>query len=182
MSHCMIDLETMGVGPDSLILSVGAVMFDPNDPAHEVLDRFHVAIEFASHYRLGGRVDPETWEWWMSPERDAARKRLHTMEKINIVSALDGFHEWYMPRGHDGAIPVWGNGAAFDNTILRSAYRHISTPCPWNFTHDRCYRTIKNLAPDVPLPPNLDHHDALADAMVQAFHLKDIVKHLELKL
>lgn len=168
----------MGTGNNALILSIGAVKFDPFKFEHSVESSFHVAILIESHLRLGGEVSGSTIDWWMSPLRDKPRARLDRMEKIDIASALDGFQSWY---GNE-SLPTWGNGATFDNVILRNAFRHIGRDCPWQFWHDCCYRTLKNIAKQVPLPKNFNEHDALADATIQAFHIKDICRVLELTL
>lgn len=68
-------------------------------------------------------------------------------------------------------IRVWGNGAAFDNVILASAYRRVTAGTPWQYWNDRCYRTVKALHPDVPMQRTGDHHNALDDAISQAHQL-----------
>ncbi len=43
MKHCMIDLETLDVKPTAVILSIGAVVFDPENNKREI-DTFYVNI------------------------------------------------------------------------------------------------------------------------------------------
>ena len=45
---------------------------------------------------------------------------------------------------------------------------------PFRFTHDRCFRTMKALFPDVPYLLPTVAHDALQDAIAQAFHLQKL--------
>lgn len=70
---------------------------------------------------------------------------------------------------------VWGNGAAFDNVILRRAYERTSREsmkAPWPHWNDRCYRTIKGLyGHQVKIERTGTHHHALDDAASQARHL-----------
>jgi hypothetical protein len=40
---------------------------------------------------------------------------------------------------------VWGNGATFDNVILRASYERELIPCLWHFWNDRDVRTIVEL-------------------------------------
>ena len=42
-------------------------------------------------------------------------------------------------------LRIWGNGAGFDNTLLRQAYEVNSREVPWAFRHDRCFRTLRGL-------------------------------------
>jgi inhibitor of KinA sporulation pathway (predicted exonuclease) len=80
-----------------------------------------------------------------------------------------------------GAL-VWGNGADFDNPILAAAYRATGISQGWKPYNGRCYRTIKNLAPQVRLVRTGTHHNALDDARAQAQHLLDIVEYTSLTL
>lgn len=46
---------------------------------------------------------------------------------------------------------------------------------PWSHRDDRCYRTLKNLRPDVAFEPYDTHHNALDDAFAQATHAERIL-------
>lgn len=181
--HCMIDIETFGTNNEAAILSIGAVKFDPNeavqhsDPTLWHFENFHVAVTLESCVGLGLKMDASTVMWWMDEKRDAARKKLFAMERVDLASTLDGFLQWYGPQ----SLPTWGNGASFDNVILRSAFKACGMTAPWQFWDDRCYRTLKNLV-DVKRPYNAEAHSALADAQQQARHLQLIVKELGLTL
>lgn len=170
----MIDLETFGTGNDAVILSIGAVKFDPETSGMPLTDGFYVAIDPRSCVAAGLKMDASTVMWWMDEDRDEARRALMSTERLDLVTALEGFTMWF---GHE-SLPVWGNGATFDNVILRSAFRATGQDCPWHFWHDRCYRTVKNLAPGVELQREGTHHHALADARSQAAHLLEIMTYL----
>jgi hypothetical protein len=178
--HCMIDLETMGTGNNAAIVSIGAVMFDPMDSAHILIDSFHVRVDLQSSIDYGGKVTSATIEWWMDPKRAEARKRWLSMEPVDLASALHGFNAWF----GSSSMPTWGNGVAFDNVILQNAFMQTHGQSPWEFHHDRCFRTLKNLVgADCPQPmPVGVSHDALSDATWQAYMVKNIAKHLGLKL
>jgi exodeoxyribonuclease VIII len=189
----MLDLETFGNGNDAVIVSIGAVKFD----ADNILDEFHVGVEPTSCTQLGLRLDVDTILWWMHPDRGAARDALLSLERVDLPSALQGFAQWYadvptlngdVPFPGEGAhvhgaeLPIWGNGATFDNVILRSAYRVCGMTYPARFWNDRCYRTVKGLAPEIQLVREGTHHDACDDARCQAKHLQAIAKHLNIAL
>ncbi len=65
---------------------------------------------------------------------------------------------------------IWGNGAAFDNTLLIEACERCGVQPAWKFHRDRCYRTLKTLFPDVELIRSGTFHHALDDAKSQAEH------------
>lgn len=168
----MVDLETLGTGHNAVILSIGAVKFDPHD-ASVPMDRFYVRVSAESCVQFGLTIDPQTVMWWMNKDRAGARESLFGMDPLDLPTALEGFSIWM-----GGDMPVWGNGATFDNVILRHAFKAINMDCPWKFWNDRCYRTMKNIAPkiavDTPIERIGTHHNALDDAMTQANHLQRI--------
>jgi hypothetical protein len=71
-------------------------------------------------------------------------------------------------------VLVWSNGASFDIPILNSAFNDVNVAAPWKFYNERCYRTMKNLYPDVPYAraEGSVAHNALHDARDQARHLQ----------
>jgi hypothetical protein len=172
IQHMMVDLETMGTHVGAPILSIGAVMFDPN--SDDMGERFHVGIELESNVECGRHPDPSTIMWWMAEDRAEARKALLDLPKVDLYSALDELAKW----APEGEVWVWGNGAAFDNVILASAYKTVGIEPFWKYKHDRCFRTINHLAPDVEWEDYGTAHDALDDAVSQARHLQKVVKHL----
>lgn len=178
MQHVMIDLETLGTSNDSVILSLGAVKFDPNGVGHE--DALYMAIDPTSCLAYNLTVDGETLKWWFDPDRDEARHKLMGDTMLDLPTALDAFSRWF---GYT-SVPVWGNGSTFDNVILRSAFKAIGYECPWKFWHDRCFRTIKSLpgAQLVQTPRVGTGHHALDDAIWQAQHLQHIVAEMTLAI
>lgn len=177
MLNVMLDLETMGKGPDAAIVAIGAVKFDP---ATGLGDTFYANVDLASSVEHKGVMDASTVMWWMK-QSDAARQRLVTPDPVCIADALLRFEDWVNGGPHIQRpatdVAMWGNGAAFDNVILRGAYERLGLEPPWQFRGDRCYRTLKALHPEVPLPPSEGtHHNALDDAVFQARHLLEILK------
>jgi exodeoxyribonuclease VIII len=176
----MVDLETLSTSSNALILSIGAAKFDPLGA--EVTDTFHTAIDLdqlpANAY--GFDISPSTVKWWLAEDKTAARAALAEASKTDLHSALYGFADWFGPE----SLPVWGNGATFDNVILRNAFTKLmgAESAPWKFWHDRCYRTIKNLAPGLDYEHTGVAHSAVGDAISQALHLQKVIKHLGLEV
>jgi hypothetical protein len=169
--HMMVDLETMGTHVGAPIISIGAVMFDPN--SDDMGERFHVGIELESNVQFGRHPDPGTIMWWLGQSKEAQNALLE-LPKVDLYVALDELAKW----APEGETWVWGNGAAFDNVILASAYKSVGLEPFWRYKHDRCFRTITNLAPDVAWVADGLEHDALDDAVAQARHMQKVVKHL----
>lgn len=172
MKNVMVDLETLGNGSNSVILSIGAVLFDDTGIGNE----FDINVDPQSCVDAGLKIDVSTVMWWMK-QSDAARKALNKDDTATLQVALGEF-TMFMRR--TGAVYVWGNGATFDNVILSNAYKAVDMDVPWKFYNDRCYRTLKNLYPNVEQPADIGTaHNALDDARWQATHAVEILKFIK---
>lgn len=172
MNNVMIDLETMSTKSDAAIVAIGAVKFDANG----IKDKINIVVDLKSSVDQFGHLDANTILWWMK-QAPAARDILTNTEGLHIIDALNMLSSFI---GKDDR--VWGNGATFDNVVLKSAYDNCSIPVPWKYYNNMCYRTLKNLVPDVKLIRSGIHHSALDDAMSQANHLVAIMEQLGLDL
>ena len=159
----MLDLETMGNGSRAAIIAIGAVAFDQTG----VHDHFYSTVDLESSMRAGMECDASTIMWWMQ-QSEQARAAFKNPTNETLERALSAFYEFCQ---RNDAAGMWGNGAAFDNAILSSAYRLCGVEQPWKFWNDKCYRTIKGLYPDIRLVRKGTHHNALDDAISQAEHL-----------
>lgn len=163
MNNIMLDLETMGRGPNSAIIAVGAVRFDD-----DVTDKFYKLITLRSSVKAGLEMDPDTVMWWLGQDKKAQEQ--FELPAVDLEECLDLFADWI----GDDAI-VWGNGAAFDNVILANAYDKVDIETPWSFMNDRCYRTMKNMKPEIKMKRTGIFHCAVDDAESQARHLMTIL-------
>lgn len=169
-THVMNDIETLGTGDDALILSIGAVKFD----ADGEFDSFHMAIDVDDAQYHGLTITAGTVLWWLGEDKADARRALLGMVRHPLLTVLTEYQSWYGEK----SLPTWGNGATFDNVIMRSAFRAVGQDVPWQFWHDRCYRTMKSLPGAPKMTRKGVHHSALDDARSQAHHLIDIWNHL----
>lgn len=171
----MLDLETMGNGSKAAIIAIGAVKFNTGN--RQIFDRFYSRVDLQSCMDAGLEISASTVMWWLQQSEAARSEFKGTLPSLH--TALVGFTAW-MKKEPTGSR-VWGNGATFDNVILTNAYTALKMERPWSYKDDRCYRTIKALNPQVPLPQNLNltGHRADHDAEFQAIHLMDIWPHMK---
>ena len=163
----MLDLETMGTGPNAAIVAIAAVEFDA--ATNQLGDRYYNTVSLDSAIEEGGVVDGETVMWWL---RQSSHARMElARDPISIRYALERFLKWL-----HGEPYVWGNGSDFDNVILRSAFERSGLPVPWSHKSNRCYRTLSSLYPDVPYTRHGVPHCALDDAKSQALHAMTILR------
>ncbi|EEZ7954392.1 exonuclease, partial [Escherichia coli] len=113
--HLMIDLETMGKNPDAPIISIGAIFFDPQ--TGEMGPEFSKTIDLET---AGGVIDRDTIKWWLKQSREAQSAIL--TDEIPLDDALLQLREFIDENSGEFFVQVWGNGATFDNVILRRSY------------------------------------------------------------
>ncbi|HBN3482076.1 TPA: 3'-5' exoribonuclease [Escherichia coli] len=171
--HLMIDLETMGKNPDAPIISIGAIFFDPQ--TGEMGPEFSKTIDLET---AGGVIDRDTIKWWLKQSREAQSAIL--TDEIPLDDALLQLREFIDENSGEFFVQVWGNGANFDNVILRRSYERQGIPCPWRWSNDRDVRTIVELGKAIDfdartaIPFEGVRHNALDDARYQAKYVSAI--------
>lgn len=176
MNRIMLDLETMGTGPNAAIIAIGAVFFAPE--TQELGAEFYRVVDLESSMQCGGVCDASTILWWM--QQDDAARSAFARKGNSLPFVLGEFAHW-VSRGLDARnTEVWGNGATFDNVILSQAYKNCELPRPWTYKGDRCYRTMREVFPHIEHKPYGTYHNALDDAKGQAIHLMEIFREAEL--
>lgn len=152
------------------------------------------AMEYHTHYDATSDAwrkypltrDPETVEWWNSPDRAIAAGEPF-LNPVDLRNALHTFADWlhhvsgridpyspgvnYVPVQ---CIALWSHGPAFDVAILAAAYEAVGLPVPWHYRAPRDTRTAFDMA-DVgdhsAWMQQFNHgtaHHALDDAISQA--------------
>ena len=174
----MLDLETLGKEPKSIIVSIGAVEFSETEVSE---NKFFTNIDPEDCQSYGLKINASTFLWWMG-QSEAARLAITGSEKVKLKEALISFSSWLLMDSSKDDVIVWGNGADFDNTILSSSYIETGLEQPWSFRNNRCYRTIKNLSPDIRIETSGTRHNALDDAVSQAHHLIKIFNNNSLEI
>jgi DNA polymerase III epsilon subunit-like protein len=174
----MLDLETLGTRPGSVILTIGAVRFDENG----TYESFYKGISIDDSKKHDLKVCPNAHAWWLDQTKEALDTAFSGTAKLD--DALNGFCEWVASLGVSEwrDVNVWGNGSDFDNALLAEAYAVVGMRQPWSFTGNRCYRTMKNMFQGIEVPSVGVQHNALDDAIYQADHLIAICKHHNLGL
>ncbi|HGV1841960.1 TPA: 3'-5' exoribonuclease [Escherichia coli] len=171
--HMMIDLETMGKNPDAPLISIGAIFFDPQ--TGDMGPEFSKTIDMDT---AGGVIDRGTIKWWLKQSREAQSAIL--TDEIPLDDALLQLREFIDENSGEFFVQVWGNGANFDNTILRRSYERQGIPCPWRYYNDRDVRTIVELGKAIDfdartaIPFEGERHNALDDARYQAKYVSVI--------
>lgn len=169
----MIDLETFSTKSNALMTVLGAAV---RDPSGEIVT-FEMAVDTKYWERDQLHIDPETVKWWLQ-QSQAARDAV-TTPGLSLPLVCGAFNDWInqlkMP---DVPLRLWGNAASFDNVILRKNYEVAGINPAWGFRDDMCYRTLKNLYPQVPFTKPDTPHKASSDAEAQLIHLEALLEYM----
>lgn len=166
----MIDIETMGMGPDGAIVGIAAAMFDMQK--QEIGPTFKRAVNLATSVDAGMSMKPSTIMFWLGQTEEARRSIM--WQTVRLTDALNEFNEWMAEHSRPRDLRVYGNSPSFDLVILQTAYRLTGIPCPWHYTNERDFRTIRAMYPSVEY--NTDDkgdaaHDPMVDVKFQINHL-----------
>lgn len=182
-THLMVDLETMGSGPDAPIVSIGAVYFDPS--TGNTGAEFYQVVSLESSMSFGMKPDASTIQWWLKQSSEA-RSAILVDEALGLRETLELLADFIAENAANGShtVQLWGNGCSFDNVILRRAYALTETPFSVPFWNDRDVRTMVELGKSVGINPRYDipfegdMHNALSDARHQVKYVSAIWQRL----
>ena len=171
MADCMIDIETVGTGPEACILTIAAQSFDPMGqgyyPRH-----FYARIDTDS--QPGRNIEQGTIDWWATQPAEAQQEAFGEDNRVPLNSALEELGRMIWQSNL-----IWANGPTFDCTIIEHAYKSYNKPLPWKYHKVRDTRTIYSLWPE--LPRAAASHHALQDCRRQIDMLQATLKHLNIE-
>lgn len=168
MNHAMIDLETLGTRTGSIILSIGAVVFDPmagkvhtKKPHAGYFQNVSINDSLASNYTL----DKDTLLFWMD-QSEEAKANVFKKPCSELEYIMASFEAWLKA----GKIErLWGHPSAFDLSMLAVMWDKDKRKVPWKVQHTRCSCTLlQTLGLKVELSEGHVEHHALHDAIDQA--------------
>lgn len=177
----MLDIETLSTAQDALVLSVGAVLFDPYGAPGSIIETMHVPLVLD---QKGSMTNLDTVMWWFG-QTEAAKAMVQLRKDValhtprQMFTAMADMLARNTPASGRRVTKVWGNSVSFDCTILRRLAEREGIDVPWGFRDENCYRTwfaeFKCLDIYVEAAAEIFvAHDALADAKYQAATLQTI--------
>jgi len=174
LSDVMIDLETLATSPNSAVLTIGAVKFDPfnDDINNPTCEKLYLKIDIDSCNELLLEINDDTIEWWSKQSKEAQDEAFSAEGRIHIRDAFNQLYKFCW-----GAKRIWSHGASFDTVICENIFRKLGKACPWNFWQVRCTRTLFDIGIDPKRPPVLKHH-ALEDAWNQVIGVQNVFHRL----
>lgn len=167
VKHIMIDIETLSTAKNAVVLSIGAVHFDPKTGV--ILDEFYKELRLSD--QANRKADLNTVQWWIKqvanhPERASIFEQDDIGKRCPVRNALILLRDFL---GGDKKC-VWACDPDFDLDILATLYADYDLNVPWKYYEPKSVRTVRLLAEELGLP-KLDvtkTHNALEDCIRQA--------------
>jgi len=172
-THLMIDLETLSTAPNAVVLTVGALWFDPYSDA-DPGPGFHLRVKVDNQDR---HISDDTLAWWSGQSQevqDAAFGDEDRVEMSEVLTQLSDFAK--------GADSYWAHGTVFDIGILENCYTQMNlfNLVPWKYYQVRDCRTVIKIANQEFIRTD-GAHNALIDCWDQAISLQLAFKKLGLR-
>lgn len=172
----MVDLETLDTSPDCVVLSIGAVRFDPK--GNGVVERLELKPTIEDQTEIYNRsISEETLTWWSKQNSAAMDEAFSEEGRLPFAECMEILYKFCWNRR-----AVWSNGAPFDLVVMEHAWRQTSDkpiPIPWPFYTMRDTRTLYEVA-GVKLRSDghVTSHKAVEDAERQAIVVQQAYKKL----
>ena len=171
-THAMIDIETLGTEPDCVVLSVGAVKFDPytlQEPHTKTLWRPSADEQMES----GRSVLESTLEWWAKLPQHIQDEAFSEEGRLPLDEFFKDLNKWLWD-----VDKIWCQGPQFDMVILEDLFKQFDHHRRWAFWQVQDCRTIFNMMPVDPRKAiQQDLHSADADAYYQAVCVQQTFAH-----
>ena len=171
-THAMIDIETLDTRPNSVVLSVGAVKFDPYaeiEPHTKTLWRPGVDDQLAQ----GRTMSNTTLEWWAKQAEHIKDSTFTEKGRISVHKFFAELNKYLV-----GVDKVWCQGPQFDMVILEDLFKQFDHHMNWAYWQVCDCRTIFNMMPVDPRKAiQQDLHSAEEDAYWQAVCVQQTFQH-----
>ena len=169
--HVMIDIETLATTPDAVVMSVGAVKFDPHTgtPYNKTLWR----PDIDEQTERDRHVSESTLEWWAKLPQHIQDDAFSEDSRIPVTEFMKELNRYCV-----GADKIWCQGPQFDMLILENLYIQWGHHFGWQFWQVMDCRTLFQLMPVDPRKAiQQDLHSADADAYYQAIGVQQCYEH-----
>lgn len=181
--YCVaVDLETLDIKKDSLVLTVGLVKFDKNS-MDEPFDGVHIRLGIQEQRDKGRTISKGTVEWWARQTPEIREDAFGNEGRVSVKEGIEQIIEYFQVmdssdhnQGYIKINEVWGQGYGFDMTILGTLFELYGYEVPWKFFEERDSRTLFKLVSKDPRPEEASAtlHNALSDAYFQAIGIQRV--------
>lgn len=180
MADIMVDIETLATTPQSVVITIGAIRFDPFADDREsyegdkiLMDTFYRRIDPESFDWPTAHIDDNTLAWWSQQKPEVQFEAFTDDDRHPISEVMRDFHRWCGSYN-----TMWANGPAFDIVILEEVCRQLHRGFPWKYWQVKDCRTVYGLVEHERPNPRLHH--AAWDCWSQIVALQSCFRNLNI--
>ncbi len=175
MIDLMLDLETLGHGSGSIVLSGAIVPFHLNGKeVDSTMSAFLERIDITDSLLNGLTINPDTHLWWM--QQDAKIRAQEFSGKLTVSEFCYQLTQYIDYIKSIGEYRIWATAPKLDFGCLQGLYVATGGEYPISHRSERCARTFiemtKTLFPQYKLAKNEALHDPVADCNKQIIDLQ----------
>lgn len=177
-STVMLDLETLAVSWDSVILTVGLLKFDPwgDGVILNESNSLYLKPNVDEQIAMGRMVSDSTVQWWGKQPEDVQGDALGDDGRLSGVEVVSKINKFMV-----GVGDIWCQGPIFDIPNLETYFKSFGFNPPWHYWQIRDCRTIFLVHGDPRENDRKAAHNALMDCYYQALGLQEIFKSTNVK-
>ena len=180
-TNVMVDIETLGVKRDAVVLQIGAVVFDEN---FEIKEKLCHNLSVDAQIACERSVETGALSWWFEqPQELQVSVILPSFDRDKISASVDSYRYFL---GFDSKATFWSQGS-FDFDILEDLYSPLGG-APWKYYQLRDLRSVMKFADMCGVDSKAirdkaregrNAHNALDDCLIQIEVLKGITRCLK---
>lgn len=189
----VLDLETLGTGPDAVVVAAALVQFDAKSVT--LVGRWTLDAE--EQEKRGRKIDTDTVMWWLRQSagaRDAVAGDDALAKRVSVSAFLIELRDILTPRaGGDRDIDytLWAKPSHFDIAVLEHLSRQFKPQWRAHLHRRKMHNVRTALAmvnlvragidwpEDLDESPNPEAHVTIASAVVTAAAMRDVLKEIE---
>lgn len=139
MKRVFFDLETLGRGPDALIMSCGisTLSDQPGISGHSIVCT-ELFPSIGQQIAKGRRIEYETVKWWVTENPPSYPFEVGDDKRLTLNAFCSKLLIYT-----NGAGEICSNSPSFDLAIIRNLFDSCGFSEPWPFWKEEDFRTIK---------------------------------------
>ena len=170
-NHIMLDIETMSIKPNAMVLSIAAIAFDPFEITTDFSKNPQLDLLLSLEEQSSRDVQEVTAWWWQQRDQSVRDKIFGDDNRVLVVDALQQLSKFVWMKN-----TIWCQGPTLDITVLTDLYESNNLSVPWKYHVVRDSRTLLDLVEIEPEPDAT--HDAIEDVVRQSKLVQKALKKL----
>jgi hypothetical protein len=168
----MLDLETLAATHDAVVLTLGAVKFNPFT-LQEPFEELYMRVNVDEQIEKGRDVTDDTMAWWGKQNPEVQEEAFSPDNRHSVHDTLVALNKFVV-----GVDKIWCQGPHFDITILETLYKQYGIAVNWDFWQVMDSRTFFSVHGDPRDKTSKTLHNAVEDCKSQAKGVQKLFKEL----